>query len=298
MSANRNYDDSVKETSVGNASHQDKRQRTDKSLEESYKSEQAQTDEEKEEETEVSEEPMEDSASETKPASWSFLDGIDKELLERVAAANEGGSQSESLEESDLESEEVSSDDGATLILPFLNVGSKFEDLCGEGTGARGITTPLCTFCHHIFDNWDKVVNSKDPQGPVIFPHCRDPLVIEEFANDGCSLCTQFLQAGMRNPFHTRRERREALEEYEKVFGDAIKFPSGIVKVTPGWYKGKYNKDTTYWCLDLVFEHPKGFWKVDRLHRPPSLIPEESYDIYMMPAGAPSKLWLCSFMNG
>jgi hypothetical protein len=88
----------LKESTAGNASHRDKRQRTDKSLEELCKSEQAQTGEEKEEETEVSEEPMKDSGSETKPASWSFLDGIDKELLERVANANEGGSQSESLE--------------------------------------------------------------------------------------------------------------------------------------------------------------------------------------------------------
>jgi hypothetical protein len=189
-------------------------------------------------------------------------------------------------------------EDASVRVLPLLNVGSKFEGLFGKDTDARGMTTPLCTFCHHIFDNWDKVVNSKDPQGPVVFPHCRDSLAMEEFATDGCSLCAQFLKVRMRDYSHTPRERRDALEEYESTCGDAMKFPSGTIKIFPGWHKGKCNKETTYWCLNLVFEHPEGFWKVDRLQHPPTLIPEESHCVYMMPAGAPSKLWLPSLMNG
>lgn len=235
MSASRDYDDSVTEATLSNAWHRDKRRRIDKSLERLCKREQGHTNEERDEETEVLQEPVEDLASETKPAFGPFLEGVDRELLERVAAAHEGGSQSDSPEESDLESQEVTdNDDAAVLILPFLNVGSKSEGLCGDDTGVRGITTPLCTFCHHIFDNWVKVINSKDPQGPVVFPHCRNPSAMEELATNGCSLCTQFLQVGLRNSSNARRERREAVEKFERMSGDPMKFPSRIVEVRPG----------------------------------------------------------------
>jgi hypothetical protein len=120
---------------------------------------------------------------------------------------------------------------------------------------------------------------------------------MEESAADGCSLCTQFLQSGSSDYSYTRLERRQDLQVYEKMFGDAETFPCGVVQVLPSHYKGKYDKKTTHWDLTLSFKHPKEFWNIALLHRPESLLPTVSYDVSMMAAGTLRKLWLCSFMN-
>jgi hypothetical protein len=228
MSAKRSYDHSAEETLPGNAWHLEKRQRADRSLE--RMSEQ----ENEEEETEDSGKAFEDFASDVKSAPGSFLDCIDRELLERVAAAHEPWTETEnpeesSLENSDYETEELTdSDDDSLRFIPSPDAESESDNLCREDTDAAGITTPLCTFCRGIFDNWDKVVNCKDSESSVDFPHCRDPFAMEESAADGCSLCTQFLQADSQDDSYTRRERRQDLQEFEKRFGDTMKFPCGI----------------------------------------------------------------------
>ena len=298
MSAKRSYDHSAEETLPGNAWHSDKRQRADRSFERISEQEK------EEEETEDSGKAFEDFTSDVKSAPGSFLDCIDRELLERVAAAHEPGTETEnpeesSLENSDYETEELTdSDDDSVRFMPSPDAESVIDNSCQEDTDAAGITTPLCTFCRGIFDNWDKVVNCKDSESSVNFPHCRDPFAMEESAADGCSLCTQFLQADSQDDSYTRRERRQDLQEFENRVGDIMKFPCGIVQVMPAGYKGKYDSSTTSWWLQLLFEHPKEFWGVALSYRPESLLPRKSYGVNMVSAGGSSKLWLCIFMNG
>jgi hypothetical protein len=298
MSAKRSYDHSAEETLPGNAWHSDKRHRADRSLE--RMSEQ----ENEEEETEASGKAFEDFASDVKSAPGSFLDCIDRELLERVAAAHEPGTETEnpeesSLEKSDYETEELTdSDDDSVRFIPSPDDESEFDNFGRQDTDVAAMTTALCIFCRGIFDNWDKVINCKDSQSPVEFPHCRDPLAMEESAADGCSLCTQFLQDDRQEDSYTRRERRQDLQEFEKRFGDTMKFPCGIVQVMPVQYKGIYDRKTTHWWIQLLFEHPKEFWGIALSYRPESLLPRKSYGVNMVSVGGPSKLWLCSFMNG
>ena len=288
MSAKRSYDHSAEETLPGNAWHSDKRQRADRSLE--RMSEQ----ENEEEETEDSGKAVEGFASDVKSAPGSFLDCIDRELLERVAAAHEPGT-----ENSDYDTEELTdSDDDSLRFIPSPDAESESDNLCREDTDAAGITTPLCTFCRGIFDNWDKVVNCKDSPSTVDFPHCRDPFAMEQSAADGCSLCTQFLQDDSQDDSYTRRERRQDLQEFEKRFGDTMKFPCGIVQVIPTGYKGNYDMKTPFWWLELLFEHPKEFWGDALSYRPQSLLPRKSYGVDMVSAGGPCKSWLCRFVNG
>jgi hypothetical protein len=139
MSAKRSYDYSAEKTLPSNAWHSDKRQRADGSFE--RMSEQ----ENKEEQTENSGKAFEDFAGDVKSAPGSLLDCIDRELLERVAAAHELGSDSEnpedsSLEQSDYETEEsTESDDDSDRFIPSLDAESQFDNLCREDTDAGGI---------------------------------------------------------------------------------------------------------------------------------------------------------------
>jgi Heterokaryon incompatibility protein (HET) len=119
---------------------------------------------------------------------------------------------------------------------------------------------------------------------------------MEKSANAGCSLCAQFSQGSIENCIENLserwRKRRHALEEYERRFEEGGKLPSGIVHIRPGWYNGKYDRETTFWSLNLSFELPEDFWKADRSDFPLSYLPGEESFVYMISTGARGKSWL------